>query len=154
MRIEALEKQGRLDDAQKQLDGLMKKDPDTRAIGPAAGKVARALDTKSEKLRGEKKAKEAEEFQKSAARYYSISGRALLKGESARSASELEQIAMRLYVLGLTFNGVPESDTTFIGWSPKKTRDPSLWQQAADLFEAAAQPQQPAVRRPTCSKPR
>jgi tetratricopeptide (TPR) repeat protein len=137
MRIEALEKQGRLDDAQKQLDGLMKKDPDTRAIGPAAGKVARALDAKSEKLRGEKKTKEADELQKAAARYYSISGRALLKGESARSASELEQIAMRLYVLGLTFNGVPESDTTFIGWSPKKTRDPNLWQQAADLFEAA-----------------
>jgi tetratricopeptide (TPR) repeat protein len=137
LRIEALEKQGRLDDAQKQLDGLMKKDPDSRAIGPAAGKVARALDAESEKLRQQKKTKEADELQKSAARYYSISGRALLKGESARSASELEQIAMRLYVLGLTFNGVPETDTTFIGWSAKKTRDPSLWQQAADLFEAA-----------------
>lgn len=136
-RIEALEKLGRLDDAQKQLDALMKKDPGSRAIGPAAGKVARALDTESEKLRTHKKVKEADELQKTAANYYSISGRALLKAESARSSTDIEQIATRLYILGLTFNAVPEDQASFIGWSQKATRDSSLWKQAAELFEAA-----------------
>jgi outer membrane protein assembly factor BamD (BamD/ComL family) len=137
LRIEALEKLGKLDEAQKQLEGLMKKDPESRVIGPAAGRVARALDAESEKLRAAKKVKEADELQKTAANYYSISGRALLKGESARSSGDIEQIATRLYILGLTFNGVPEDQTSFIGWSQKATRDTSLWTQAADLFEAA-----------------
>jgi tetratricopeptide (TPR) repeat protein len=136
-RIEALEKLGKLDEAQKQLEGLMKKDPESRSIGPAAGRVARALDAESEKLRAQKKIKEADDLQKTAANYYSISGRALLKGESARSSADIEQIATRLYILGLTFNNVPESQTSFVGWSQKQTRDPSLWSQAADLFEAA-----------------
>jgi tetratricopeptide (TPR) repeat protein len=137
LRIEALEKLGKLDEAQKQLEGLMTKDPNSRAIGPAAGRVARALDAQSEKLRAQKKVKEADEMQKTAANYYSISGRALLKGESARSSTELEQIATRLYILGLTANNVPETQTSFVGWPQKSARDTSLWQQAADLFEAA-----------------
>ena len=136
LRISALQAQGKLEEAVKLLDALVQKDPESRAIGGAAGQVARALDQQAEDLRKANKAHDADEMQKRAARYYSMSGRALLKGDVIRS-SVVEEIANRLYALGLHFNEVPDSQTTFVGWSPKQTKDSTLWQQAVELYQAA-----------------
>jgi tetratricopeptide (TPR) repeat protein len=137
LRIQALQKQGKFEEAVSLLDSLVKKNPDSRAIGPAAGLVARALDQRAIDLRDkESKPADADAMQKRAAKYYSMSGRAILKSGVGRG-TQVEDLAGRLYTLGLYFNGVPEDQQTFAGWTKQKTRDSDLWQQAADLFDAA-----------------
>ena len=137
-RIDALQAQGKFDEAIKLLDGLAKKNPDSPALGTAAGKVARALDARAQELRDkEKNAAGADEMLRRAAQYYSLSGKSLLKGEIRRS-EEVASIGDRLFVLGLIFNDVPEGQgVTFVGWDPKKTREPKLWREAADLYATA-----------------
>lgn len=137
-RIDALQAQGKFDEAVKLLDGLAKKSPDSPALGSAAGKVARALDARAQELRDkEKNAAAADEMLRRAAQYYSMSGKALLKGEIRRS-EEVASIGDRLFVLGLIFNEVPEGQgVTFVGWDPKRSREAKLWQEAAALYAAA-----------------
>jgi tetratricopeptide (TPR) repeat protein len=137
-RIDALQAQGKFEDAVKLLDGLAKKNPDSPALGTAAGKVARALDARAQEvLEKEKNKSAADDLLRRAAQYYSMSGKSLLKGE-IRASAEVASIADRLFVLGLIFNDVPEGQgVTFVGWDPKKAREPKLWQEAADLYAAA-----------------
>lgn len=137
-RISAYEKMGKIDDAVALLDSLVKKDPDSRAIGSAAGQVARALDKRADDLLKQGKAREADEQWKRAGSYYGMSGRALVKLGTARS-SDIDTIAVRLFSLGLRFNEVPEGQDSFVGWPAGKTRETNLWKQAAELFEAALQ---------------
>lgn len=137
LRIQALQAQGKFEEAVSLLDSLIKKNPDSRAIGPAAGLVARALDQRAIDLREkESKPVEADAMQKRAARYYSISGLAILKSGVGRG-TQVEELASRLYTLGLHFNNVPDDQETFAGWTKYKTPESSYWVQAADLFEAA-----------------
>lgn len=134
--ISALEKQGKVDEAVTRLEALLRKDPESRAIGGAAGQVARALDKRADDLSKQKKVKEASDIWKKAATYYSLSGRGMLKSSNVR-ADDLVPIAERLFVLGLDFNGVPESQSSFVGWSPGKNPDTNLWKQAGELYAAA-----------------
>jgi hypothetical protein len=136
-RISALQRLGRLDEAITMLDALVRKDPESRGVGPAAGELARALDRRSAELREkEKKPREAEEMLRKAANYYAMEGRALLKAENPKVRT-IETTANRLYAIGLISNEVPESQSLFVGWDPKKVRDASQWQLSSDLLEAA-----------------
>jgi len=134
LRIRALKEQGKLEDAIKLLDALAAKDPNSKAIASGAGLIARELDTQAAAAAEAKKAKEANDLWKRAAGYYGMSGRALLKSDSIRP-KDVEDIAKRLYVLGLMFNGVPEGQDTFIGWSGK-LKDTKLWELSAELYLA------------------
>jgi tetratricopeptide (TPR) repeat protein len=136
MRIRALNDQGKLDEAISKLDALAKRDPDSKAVGPASRLIAIALDNRAEQLTTEKKEREAAEAQKRAAQYYAMAGRAMLKSPGSK-VSDIEAIALRLLILGMQSNGVPEGEDLFVGWDPKNTRDPSLWQLSAELYESA-----------------
>jgi len=138
LRISALEKQGKIDDAVGLLDSLVKKNPDSRAIGGAAGQIARALDQRAQDLEKAGKKKESDEQLKRSAVYYSMSGRALLKSSAAR-ASTIEEVANRLFAIGLYFNSVPETWDSFVGWSVTQVREPNMWREAQSLYKAALQ---------------
>lgn len=135
LRIRALKEQGKLEDAIKLLDALIAKDPGSKAIASGAGLIARELDGQAAAMADAKKAKEANDLWKRAANYYGISGRALLKSDSIRP-KDVEDIAKRMYVLGLLFNGVPEGQDTFIGYDVKKIKDTKLWELSAELYTA------------------
>ena len=135
LRIRALKEQGKLDDAIKLLDALVAKDPNSKAIGTGAGLIARELDAQAAAATEAKKTVEADKFLRRASTYYAMSGRALLKGDSIRP-KDVEDIAQRLFVLGLSFNGVPEGQDTFIGWDPKKMKEAKLWELSAELYQA------------------
>lgn len=135
-RIEALRAQGRLDDAVTLLEALIKTNPDSKAVAPAASLVASALDVRAGELRDkEKKPREADEAQKKAARYYAVAGRAYLKSESPK-VSEIEPIAKRLFALGLDSNEVPQDQLSFVGWDPKRNNETQQWALASELYEA------------------
>ncbi|HEV8113856.1 MAG TPA: hypothetical protein VGR31_13860 [Planctomycetota bacterium] len=138
LRISGLEKQGKLDEAIALLDSLMKKNPESRAIGGAAGQIARAIDRRAGELLKANKTKESDVELKRAASYYAMSGRALSKLPSTR-ASALEETANRLFAIGLHFNGVPETWDSFVGWQGSQTREPDMWREAVKLYRAALQ---------------
>lgn len=135
-RISALEKQGKLDEAVALLDALVKRDPGSRAIGPAAGMIARALDLRAQALATENKVRESDEQLKRAVVYYSMSGRALAKSGQAR-ASDINAVADRLLALAYKFNEVPAKWESFVGWQPSRSRESGLWKDAEDLYTAA-----------------
>jgi len=135
LRIRAYQSMDKLDDAIKLLDALAKKDPTSKAIGPAAGLVARELDRRGQELSDGKKQADALKVWQRAADYYAMSGRAILKSENLR-LSDVESIAKRLYVLGLLFNNVPENQISFIGWDAKKLKETKLWELASELYQA------------------
>ena len=135
-RISALEKQGKLDEAVALLDALVKRDANSRAIGPAAGMIARALDRRAQELDAQKKPRESDEQSKRAAAYYSMSGRALARTGQARS-SDINQVADRLFAFALKFNEVPEKWDYFVGWQPSRSREAGLWKDAEDLYTVA-----------------
>jgi hypothetical protein len=135
-RIEALRAQGKLDDAVLQLEALVKTNPESKAIAPAAAIVASALDARAAELREkEKKPRDADEMQKKAARYYAVAGRGFLKSDNPK-VGEIEPIAKRLFALGLDSNSVPEDQLSFVGWDPKKNVETQQWALAAELYEA------------------
>jgi len=135
-RISALQKQGKLDEAVALLDALVKRDPESRAIGTAAGVIARALDTRASELEKAGKTRESDEQLKRAAQYYSLSGRALAKSGQAR-ASDITTVADRLLVFAFKFNEVPEKWESFVGWTPSRSRETALWKSTEDLYAAA-----------------
>jgi len=140
-RIDALRKQGKLEDAIGLLEALIRKDPESAAIGRAAGDLATGLDTRADELRDkEKKPREAEEMRRKAANFYAISGRALLKAEPINVAA-VERTAGRLFTLGLIAN-VPEGQENFVGWDATKNKEKANWTLAAELLTKAldAQP--------------
>lgn len=134
LKIQAYNKQGKLDDATKALDGLLAKSPDSPAIATAAGAVAREYDERGVQAEEKKDKKGAEENWKRASKYYRMSAQALLKSTSARG-NEVTRVAERLYTLGLIANEV-EGDS-FLGWKAPRGADLDNWRSAADLYEAA-----------------
>jgi tetratricopeptide (TPR) repeat protein len=136
LRISALEKQGKLDEAVALLDSLVKKNPDSRAIGGAAGQIARAMDRRSGELAKANKLKESDVELKRAANYYAMSGRAMAKSSSSR-ASVIEEVANRLFAIGLHFNDVPETWDSFVGWQASQMKEPNMWKEAEGLYRAA-----------------
>lgn len=138
LRISALERQGKLDEAVALLDSLIKKNPDSRAIGGAAGQIARSIDRRAQDLAKANKAKESDAELKRAANYYAMSGRALAKSTSTRAAT-IEEIANRLFAIGLHFNDVPDNWDSFVGWQPSQTKEANMWKEAEFLYRAALQ---------------
>lgn len=141
-RIDALRGQGKLEDAIGLLEALIKKDAESKAIGSAAGNLARALDARSDELREkEKKPREADEMRRKAANFYAIAGRALLKAEPF-DVRAVEVTAGRLFTLGLIVNDVPEKQETFVGWDATKNKETANWTLTAELLKKAldAQP--------------
>jgi tetratricopeptide (TPR) repeat protein len=134
-RIKAYKEDGKIEEAIALLDGLAKKTPDSKAIGPAAGIIARELDTRAAALEKEKKHDETIAMKKRAAGYYAMSARAMLKSDSPR-VRDIEEVGNRLVALGLDLNEVPETQTTSVGWM-KPIKDAQLWQLSVDLFVKA-----------------
>jgi tetratricopeptide (TPR) repeat protein len=135
-RISALQKQGKLDEAVALLDALVKRDPNSRAIGAAAGVIARALDARAAEFEKAGKTREREEQLKRAAQYYTLSGRSLAKSGQAR-ASDITAVADRLLVFAFQFNQVPEKWESFVGWQTSRSREPALWASTEELYTAA-----------------
>jgi tetratricopeptide (TPR) repeat protein len=135
-RISALEKLGKLDEAVALLDTLVKRSPESRAIGTAAGLIARALDRRAQEFDTQKKPKERDAELRRAASYYSMSGKSLAKNPGTR-AGDLNVIADRLLALAYQFNEVPQKWDSFVGWQPSRSREVSLWRDAEDLYRAA-----------------
>lgn len=133
LRISAYNKMGKLEDAAKNLDGLLAKSPDSPAIATAAGAVAVEYDKRGQEASDKKDERGAEDLWKRAAKYYRISGQAQLKSPSGR-ASEVSGVAERLFILGLILNKAPDS---FLGWRGAKSADPDYWRLASDLYRAA-----------------
>lgn len=149
-RIQALQKQGKLDEAVAMLDALAKKDPKSKTIAGAARLVGQALDgqasavdaeakqleTDGKKSEAEAKKHDANSKYKKAAQYYAMAARAILTGDVPR-VEDVDLLANRLFALGLILNDVPETQNTFVGWDPKRTRDTDLFQLAAEMFESS-----------------
>ncbi len=138
-RIQALRAQGKLDEAVDLLESLIQKNPNARNVTVAAGVLARALDQRAiETRQKDPKSKEADDLWRRAARYYLLSVKPQASGDVAFTGktSDLEDIANRLYVLGLHFNEIPEDQDSFVGWDISKTKSKDLWEQSAKLYEA------------------
>lgn len=134
LKIQAFNKQGKIEEATKALDGLVTKSPDSPAISTAAGAVAREYDERAVQAQDKGDKKAALDLWKRASKYYRMSAQAMLKGTSARG-NEVTRVAERLYTLGLIGNDV-EGDS-FLGWKAPRGADLDNWRSAADLYEAA-----------------
>ncbi|MGH7150783.1 MAG: hypothetical protein ACREIU_08800, partial [Planctomycetota bacterium] len=137
LRIQALQAQGKLQEAIDLLEALVRKGGDPRQVGAAAGVLARSIDEQGVGLREkEPRSTEADDLWKKAARYYEMSVRAQVTGEERPNADLLDRVAFRLFVFGLHFNAVPVDQEEFVGWEgPPKA--PEHWEQAARTYEAA-----------------
>ena len=136
-RIQALQALGKLDEAVAQLEILIKKDPNSRGVPPAAGVLARALDLRADELLSTNPTSvEAADLWRQASTYYlaSVEGK---DGSLLVSGDVVDSVATRLFVMGLHFNRVPEGQESFLGWEARRTTEPHYWQKAAGLFEKA-----------------
>ncbi len=136
LRIQALRASGKLEDAEKLLEALIAKTPDSKAIGTAAGVLARALDQRAIEV-NEKAPADASNYWRRAMRYYVIGVKARQK--AGGRGDDVEQIAQRLFAMGLSANHLPETQISFVGWRPEKTDavDRDYWKNSAELYEAA-----------------
>jgi len=133
LRIEALEAQGKLDEAVQLLEKRMVDDPEGRGTAAAAGVLARSLDRRAAE---EKAPARADELWKRASRYYLLSVKSQLKGIDLRPA-DLEEVANRLYVMGLHFNKIAEGQDSFVELAAgARVPAPEHFEQAASLYEA------------------
>ncbi|MBL8858987.1 MAG: hypothetical protein JNL28_10810 [Planctomycetes bacterium] len=136
LRIQAYLALDRIDEAVTKLDVLARKDPNSNSIAVAAPMVATAIDEKALAFDKAKKKTEATEQYKRAAKYYAMGAKAMLAADSPRVA-DADRLANRLFALGLILNEVPEDQNSFIGWDQAKTKEPEMFQLAANLFEAS-----------------
>jgi hypothetical protein len=133
--------QGKVDEAAKWVDDLVKRDP-IGAAGPA-GQLARVLDASGmEKFKTQPDSLEGDKLWTQAARYYWISIEPQVLGKVPQNVDEMTDLGNRFFVYGLHFNGVPEpktSDqrTTFVDWTPGPKRNTEMWTRAAQIYEAA-----------------
>ncbi len=136
LRVRILSTMGQLDEAMTFLESLLAKDASSKATAAAAGVLARTLDQKAvETLEKDKTSRDVENLWKQAFRYYVLSVQPKL-GDPA-SAGEIAQIADRLYVMALHFNGVPERLQSRVGWFEVRPKAPEYWEKAAQLYEAS-----------------
>ncbi len=137
LRIQALNAQGRLDEARSMLDALRLKDPDAAGVDAAASVLARALDRAAVELADkEPGSPKADEMWRAAAQYYLLSLAPQLEGRETLRPDAVDVVASRLSVLGMHFNGVPETCDTFVGWDGGAPKEPQYWEQAARMYEA------------------
>lgn len=135
LRIRALDKQGKLDDAMAQFDSLLVRQSDRAGLAGAAGVLARSLDQRALDLSADAaKQAEAQALWRKAAGYYVLSVQSGVDDTVGGSSANLEAVGKRLLELGMLFNGVPEDSNSFVGWKPTKPVDTELWELAAKLF--------------------
>jgi tetratricopeptide (TPR) repeat protein len=135
LRIRALQAEGKADEAVALFESLLQKTPDAPGISSAAGVLARALDQSAVAvLEKDPKSKQAEEQWRKSAHYYSLSVKSALDGTAPLRSNVVFEVAQRLYVIGLHFNGVPEGQETFVDWEGTVT-EPSLWIEAARVYD-------------------
>ncbi|MSR61669.1 MAG: hypothetical protein EXS08_04370 [Planctomycetes bacterium] len=135
LRIQGLQAEGKLDEAVRLFESLLKGNPDAPGIARSAGVLARALDKAAQaEFDQDHASKKAEEQWRKAAFYYSLSVERALAGTAALQADDVSEIAQRLYVLGLFFNHVPDGQFTFVDWQGEVT-DTDLWEKTARIYE-------------------
>jgi tetratricopeptide (TPR) repeat protein len=135
-RIQAMIAQGKVDEAVSLYETLKQKTDKSQAkrLNAAAKVLARALDQKAVELRKKSpKSSEAEDLWKRAAEFYVDSTR----GDDSAKGVELEEVGSRLFVMGLHFAQVPDTQDTFIGWTGERRRGEKYWVDAAALLEGA-----------------
>lgn len=136
LRLKALLKLGKVDEATRLLDNLIAKDPNARGVGSGAATLARALDTKGAELRSkDPNSSEAESLWRKAATYYMLGVRGQLEGSEAMRVDDLELIANRLFALALVFGDVPDDVQSFVD-SAAARPDAGQLEQAARIYEA------------------
>lgn len=133
LRITAYNRQGKLEDAVKILDGLYAKTPDSPAIASAARTIATEFDHRAADASAKKDDKGAEDLWKRAGKYYRMAGQAMLKGNGGKP-SDVFAIADRLFLLGLILNKAPDS---FLAWDGGRGTNKDYWSLSADLFDQA-----------------
>jgi tetratricopeptide (TPR) repeat protein len=127
--------QGKYDEAEKWVEDLYKRDK-KKAAGPAYT-VGRAFDEQgNEKRKAQPNSIEAEKLWQKAAKYYWWSIELQVDGTVTQEPDKMKGVGDRLYVFGLTFNGVPDSRVSFVDW-PDKPKAPDYWTKAAKIYEAA-----------------
>lgn len=138
LRIEALQAQGKLEEAISRLETLRAKDPNSPAVASAAGVLARALDGAGlALLEKDPKSREGIEKWRQAAEYYwlSVAGEFEKTDGSAPDERAVDIAAKRLYIFAKEFNGVPEKVDTFVGGDERSVREPDAFDKAARLIE-------------------
>lgn len=141
LRIEALQAQGKLDEAIALLETLRAKDPNSPAVASAAGVLARTLDSDGlALLEKDPKSRAGHEKWRQAAEYYwlSVAGEFEKTDGSAVDERAVETAAKRLYIFAKEFNGVPENVDTFVGGDERAVKEPELFDQATRLLEQLA----------------
>jgi tetratricopeptide (TPR) repeat protein len=145
LRIRALQDLGKVDDAIRQLDAQIAKDPKTKGIGPAAAAIGRAIDVRAQedlKAKGASPAVDSQ-FQR-AMKYYLLGIAPQVDGREPLRVDSVESVADRLYALGLQFNAVPESVVSWVDWTGKR-KETAAWTEAARLYEVVV-PMTPSYR--------
>jgi tetratricopeptide (TPR) repeat protein len=135
LRIRTLQALGRTDEAITLFESLLQKSPNAPGISAIAGNLARALDQAGVDLFAKDSASEqAAEYWRKAAYYYGVSIKRQLDESEPLEADQITEVAQRLYVMGLHFNGVPEGMDTFVDWQGT-VKDPTLWEEAVRIYQ-------------------
>jgi tetratricopeptide (TPR) repeat protein len=144
-RIQTYRDLGKVDEAIAQLDAQIAKDPKNRAVPAAAGALGVVVDQRAQDSlkKSGPSASVDQQFQK-AVRYYLLGVGPQIDGREPLRVEQVEQVADRLLALGLQFNAVPESVTSFVDWTAKR-REVATWTEAAKLYEVVL-PQTPSYR--------
>lgn len=138
LRMQGLRALGKLDEAEKALETLMKRAPDSKATGVAAGMLARDLDTNAKELRDKNpNSPDLPALNAKIARYYIAAVNASLSGRSSISVSDTIKIIDRVYDLAFDLNNLPLDVSTFLGVDRNKLPKPELFQQLAELYKRA-----------------
>jgi len=135
LRIRAYQDLGKIDEAMKQLDAQIAKDPKARNVAAAASAVGRAIDARAVEQLKEKGASPAldAQFQR-AIKYYLLGIAPQVEGREALRVDAVEAVADRLFALGFQLNGVPETVTTFSEWTGKR-KETAAWTEAVRLYK-------------------
>lgn len=141
MRIQALKDLNRLDDAEKLLENLLAKQESDPKAPPSAGtcaaarKLASAFDQQAVDLeKKDPQSKDLKPLWRKTCRYYVASQQANMRSQSSAVASELEQVANRVFALALNLNDVPQTSGTF-AYDPKGVpTEPQYLEDAVKLY--------------------
>jgi tetratricopeptide (TPR) repeat protein len=134
LRIGALAAQDKVDEAVAMFDSAQqsveKEKLSAQPLAEIAGTLAARLDERAAAKDKAGQHSEARDLWKRSVPFY------LRAAERSSGPDELAQIANRLFVLGLVINGLDEKAApTFFELADQKFADPSIWEQAAELFD-------------------
>jgi hypothetical protein len=135
LRVQTLNELDRVDEAVAMLEGLLLKGRDAPGVATACGELARSLDERAVAALAAGDSA-ADDLWSKAGRYYVEQTRQLVaNGRITPLAAN--QTADRLLFIGMHLNGVPADRTSFLGFTPRRDADFSLWEEAATLYEVA-----------------